>query len=49
MIDVSMRKDEVIDTGGIEAEMPIPFIAILPMSLKHAAIEQYMFAFSKTN
>jgi hypothetical protein len=49
MVDVRMRKNEVIDTGRIEAEMPVPFIAVLSMTLKHTAIEQNMFAFSKTN
>ena len=49
MVNVRMRKNEVMDTGWIEAEMPIPFIAVLPMSLKHTTIEQDPLAFSKTD
>ena len=47
MIDVGMRKNEVIDRCWVETKMPVEFIGFEAHALKHATIEQNTFALFK--
>jgi len=44
MIDVGMRKDDVVDFGGVETEVPVHGIGFEAFALKHSAIEEDLFS-----
>ena len=45
MVDMGVRENNTVDVTRIKAEVAVHGICLLTLTLKHAAIEQDLFAF----